>query len=133
VRKKIIPGNNKSLWDAVKIAKDIEPTPIPTTVTKEGLNCSGKDVPAAFADFFKSKIANLEENLTTHDDVYNGRKFINSEEINFMTEDKVAECLNELKIKNCKGYDRIEMRILKDGASILRSQLFLGGFIRKRR
>ena len=61
VRKKIIPGNNKSLWDAVKIAKDIEPTPIPTTVTKEGLNCSGKDVPAAFADFFKSKVANLEK------------------------------------------------------------------------
>jgi hypothetical protein len=123
VRKKIIPGNNKSLWDAVKIAKDIEPTPIPTTVTKEGLNCSGKDVPAAFADFFKSKVANLEENLTTHNDVYNGRKFINSEEINFMTEDKVAECLNELKIKNCEGYDRIPMRILKDGASILRSPL----------
>jgi hypothetical protein len=40
-----------------------------------------------------------------------------------MSEDKVAECLNELKIKNCKGYDRIPMRILKDGASILRNPL----------
>jgi hypothetical protein len=40
-----------------------------------------------------------------------------------MTEDKVAECLNELKIKNCKGYDRMQMKILKDGASILRSPL----------
>jgi hypothetical protein len=40
-----------------------------------------------------------------------------------MTEDKVAECLNELKTKNCEGYDRIPMRILKDGASILRSPL----------
>ncbi len=99
MRKKIIPGNNKSLWDAIKIAKDIEPTPLPTTVTKEGINYFGKDVPEAFADFFQSKIVNLEENLTTLDDAYNGRKFINSEEINFMTEGKVAECLNELKIK----------------------------------
>jgi hypothetical protein len=40
-----------------------------------------------------------------------------------MSEDKVAECLNELKIKNCEGYDRIPMRILKDGASILRNPL----------
>jgi len=40
-----------------------------------------------------------------------------------MTEDKVAECLNELKIKNSKGYARIPMRILKDGASILRNLL----------
>jgi hypothetical protein len=123
VRKKIIPGNNKSLWDAVKIAKDIEPTPLPTTVTKGGLNYSGKDVPAAFSSFLKSKIVDLEENLTTHDGVYNGRKLINSEEMNFMTEDKVTECLNELKIKNCEGYDRIPMRILKDGASILRNPL----------
>jgi hypothetical protein len=38
VRKKIIPGNNKSLWDAVRITKDIEPTPLPTTVTKEGIS-----------------------------------------------------------------------------------------------
>jgi hypothetical protein len=40
-----------------------------------------------------------------------------------MTADRVSECLNELKIKNCEGYDRIPMRILKDGASILRNPL----------
>jgi hypothetical protein len=36
-----------------------------------------------------------------------------------MTGERVSECLNKLKIKNCKGYGRIPMRILKDGASIL--------------
>ena len=121
VRKKIIPGNNKSLWDAVKIAKDIEPTPLPTTVSKEGINYTGGDVPVAFSNFFKSKIVNLGKNLTTTEGVYNGRTFIKSEEVNFMTADRVSECLNELKIKNCEGYDRIPMRILKDGASILRN------------
>jgi hypothetical protein len=95
VRKKIIPGNNKSLWDAVKIAKDIEPTPLPTTVNKGGSEYSGKDVLEAFSKFFKSKVSNLEENLATRHEVYNGYKFINSVEMNFMTEDKVAKCLSE--------------------------------------
>jgi hypothetical protein len=40
-----------------------------------------------------------------------------------MTAERVSECFNELKIKNCKGYDRILIRILKDGASILRNPL----------
>jgi hypothetical protein len=51
VRQKIIPVNNKSLWDAVKIAKDIEPTPLLTTITKEGINYTGRDVRVAFSDF----------------------------------------------------------------------------------
>ncbi len=46
------PGNNKSLWDVVKIAKDIEPTPLPTTVTKEGVNYSRKEALAGFSRFF---------------------------------------------------------------------------------
>ena len=80
-------------------------------------------MPSAFSSYFKSKIENLEESLSTFGGVYNGCKFINSEERNFMTEERVGECLNELKIKNCEGYDRIPMRILKDGASVLRSPL----------
>ena len=40
-----------------------------------------------------------------------------------MTGDRVSVCLNKLKIKNCKGYGRIPMRILKDGASILTNLL----------
>ena len=31
----------------------------------------------------------------------------------------MKECLNELKIKNCEGFDRIPLRILKSGAPIL--------------
>ena len=32
IRRRIVPGNNKSLWDAVKIAKDVEPTPLPEKI-----------------------------------------------------------------------------------------------------
>ena len=40
-----------------------------------------------------------------------------------MTADKVAECLKELKIKNCEGFDKLPLRILKDGASVLAGPL----------
>ena len=32
----MIPGNSKSLWDAVKIAKDLNIEPIPTNMYGEG-------------------------------------------------------------------------------------------------
>jgi hypothetical protein len=35
----------------------MEPTPLPTTVSKEGINYTGRDLPMAF----KSKIVNLEK------------------------------------------------------------------------
>ena len=55
IRRKIVPGKNKSLWDAVKIAKDIEPTHLPTKLMREG-HCYGrKGAPMAFAGYFKSE------------------------------------------------------------------------------
>jgi hypothetical protein len=76
-------------------------------------------MPMAFANHFKNKIKALEENLEIANGVYNGFKIVHSEEVNFMTEDAVTECLRELKTKNCEGFDRIPMRILKDGAPVL--------------
>ena len=119
VRRKIVPGNNKSLWDAVKIARDIETTPLPPKIKKDGIVYDRNEAPEAFAEFFKQKITNLEKNLKTQDGVYNGTNLINASETNFMTEEKVVECLKELKTKNCEGYDGIPLRIFKEGASIL--------------
>jgi hypothetical protein len=39
----------------------MEPTPLPTTVSKEGINYTGRDLLIAFSEFFKSKIVNLEK------------------------------------------------------------------------
>ena len=47
VRRGIIPGNPKSLWKAINIAKDINPSEIPRKMMKDG---------------FKSKI-NLSDKL----------------------------------------------------------------------
>ena len=39
--------------------------------------------------------------------------------MNFFTENKVMECLKEIKGKTCQGYDRIPQRLLRDGAIYL--------------
>ena len=119
IRRKIIPGNNKSLWDAVKIAKDIEPTPLPKTLLENGKLFNRLEAPSAFATYFKSKIEKLEEHLVLDPGVWNGEEMITSNEKNFMTSENVMECLNQLKTKNCEGYDRMPLRILKDGAPVL--------------
>jgi exonuclease III len=123
VRRKIIPGNNKSLWDAVKIAKDIEPTPLPAMLTRDGISYGREAASAAFSEYFKTKITILEEGLTIDEEVWNGEKIINSESVNFMTPERVEECLKNLKSKNCEGPDRLPLRILKDGAMALAKPL----------
>jgi len=123
VRSKIIPGNNKSLWDAVKIARDIEPTPLPAMLTRDGINYDRKTAPEAFSKYFKTKISTLEEGTTIDEEMWNGEKIINSESINFMTPERVEECLKNLKSKNCEGPDRLPLRILKDGATVLAKPL----------
>ena len=93
VRRKIIPGNNKSLWDAVKIARDIEPTPLPPILTRNGISYDRLAAPTAFSEYFKSKISALEESTTIDEEVWNGKKIINSENHNFMTPERVENCL----------------------------------------
>ena len=123
VRRKIIPGNNKSLWDAVKIARDIEPTPLPSILTRDGKSYDRMAAPTAFSEYFKSKISVLEESATIDEEMWNGERIINSENINFMTPERVEECLKNLKAKNCEGPDRLPLRVLKDGAMILAKPL----------
>ena len=123
IRRKIIPGNNKSLWDAVKIAKDIEPTPLPPILTRNGTSYDRRAAPMAFSEYFKSKISVIEESMTIDENIWNGEKIITSECFNFMTPDRVEECLKNLKTKNCEGPDRMPLRILRDGATALSKPL----------
>ena len=97
IRRKIIPGNNKSLWDAVKIAEDIEPTPLPPILTRNGTSYDRMAAPTAFSEYFKSKISVIEESMTIDEDMWNGEKIINSESNNFMTPERVEDCLKNLK------------------------------------
>ncbi len=81
VRRKIIPGNNKSLWDAVKIARDIKPTHLPPILTRNGISYDRLAALTTFSEYFKSKISALEESTSIDEEVWNGEKIINPDKI----------------------------------------------------
>ena len=53
----------------------------------------------------------------------NGFKKINSKDKFFMSSTDLKECIKNIKIKNCEGYDRIPQRVLVDGYTILETPL----------
>ena len=59
VRKGIIPGNNKSLWKAVNVAKDLNHDQMPLRMCLNGVEISDHELPDCFADYFEAKINDL--------------------------------------------------------------------------
>ena len=55
VRCNIRPGNSKSLWEAVKLAKDINIPKLPNNMTLNNNKIDRNDLPDSFANFFKLK------------------------------------------------------------------------------
>ena len=59
IRWTIIPNNSKSLWDAVKLAKDLNVEAletIPTKMSVDDTEIKKEDLPQAFADYFRLKV-----------------------------------------------------------------------------
>ena len=54
-----LPGNSKSLWKAVKIAKNVGYTPIPQNMTLNNVDVSGQNIAECFASFFDKKVGNI--------------------------------------------------------------------------
>ena len=119
VRRRIIPGNSKSLWDAVKIAKDINIPKLPNTMYLNNTKIENNLLPDAFAEFFKSKVETIVNEQVISDTVYNGVRKLHSNQANFMTELEIIKVVKTLKPKNSEGHDRIPIRIIKDGIQSL--------------
>ena len=51
--------------------------------------------------------------------MHNGTRKMFSEDSEFMTGNKIFECIEDLKLKKTEGYDRIPQRILIDGRESL--------------
>ena len=119
VRRGILPGNSKSLWDAVKIAKNQNTPTLPDIMSVNEINIKNKDLPLEFAKFFSNKIAQITSTTQISNAVYNGTKKVNYENSFFMTDTDILESLRSIKIKNCEGFDRIPQRVLVDGAQVL--------------
>ena len=123
VRQCIIPGNNKSLWTSVKLAKDLNTQQIPEKMTLNNVEVNVLEVPDTFASFFKEKISKIVNESRINNNVYNGQRKVDSVNNNFMNEQNVIEAVNSLKTKNCEGFDQIPQRILKDGIQFLSKPL----------
>ena len=119
VRKGILPGNSKTLWDAVKIAKNQNVPSLPDNMSLNDVTICESDLPLQFAEFFKNKIENITSNTRISNTVYNGKKKVDQPNNFFMADNDILECLRNIKIKNCEGFDRIPQRILVDGAQVL--------------
>ena len=125
VRLGIIPGNSKSLWTAVKLAKDLNIQNIPNKMTLSNVEIEKQDIPDAFASFFKNKISQIVTESRVNNNVYNGIRKVFVDDCNFMTEKNVLEAMLTIKTKNCEGFDRIPQRILIDGIQYLSKPLSL--------
>ena len=55
VRRRIIPGDLKYLWDAVKISKDMNTPKLPHTMHLNNNEIPINELPEVFAEFFESK------------------------------------------------------------------------------
>ena len=109
IRRKIKPGNSKTLWESVKIATDQELFTIPEQMLLNNDTIKKEDIPESFEKFFQDKVNNLAQTCNVDPNVYNGERILNSNNENFMTEINIMQILTTLKIKNCEGFDRIPM------------------------
>ncbi len=119
VRRSIVPGSSQSLWRAVKIAKDVNTTALPSQLYWNNAEINSVNLPDAFACFFDSKIRNVINEVEIDNTVYNGKKLVNTNNSMFMTPEAIRSCMLSLKPKNSEGLDRIPQRVLRDGIDFL--------------
>ena len=119
VRNTIVPGNPKSLWDAVKILKGNGSTNIQSEMKLNGHCIRDCEIPDKFKQFFENKITSITNNIKIDGNVYNGERKLNMNLMAPITSEKVKECMRNLKKKKCFGYDRIPLIVLVDGAEVL--------------
>ena len=76
IRKKIITGNSKSLWDAVKLSKNINTPKTPLNMSFNNQEIPPSELPDVFAKFFKSKVQSIVDEQVVSDSLYNGKRKI---------------------------------------------------------
>ena len=69
-----MPGNTKSLWNVLNLAKDINPNTIPQNMTENNIDIVPYDLSDAFAQFFDKKVKSIVETCRVENNVYNSLK-----------------------------------------------------------
>jgi hypothetical protein len=73
----ILPGNSKSLWKSVYIAKDTNTDNLPPKMFLNNVYITNNQLSDVFAEFFDSKIKSIIRNVKVENNVYNGKKWFN--------------------------------------------------------
>ena len=123
VRRGISPGDTKSLWKAVKIAKDQNVNELPNQMFHQNVKIDNKCLPETFAAFFENKVETIISQTEINDEVYNGIKKVTANNKMFMSKQEIIRCISSIKPKNSEGFDRIPQRILLDGIDHLLNPL----------
>ena len=97
-RKGIIPGNSKTLWHAVKIAKNLGTSQIPKIMTVNGVEISGHEIANSFSNFFDKKFNTIASSMKVDGNVYNGTKKMEAECEMFMSSFNIKECISKIKL-----------------------------------
>ena len=123
VQRSIIPGNSKTLWKAVKVAKNISTSDYPNEMYLGDELINKIDLPNKFADHFENKVKKIVQDTQINPNVYNGKRKLIAPSEFFMSPDEISLAINSLKIKNCEGFDKIPQRVLIDGFDVIKYPL----------
>ena len=94
------------MWKAVKIAKNLTAEDIPNNLTFGGIPIAAGRTADSFAKHFHNKVRlNVAKTKVDVSNVYHSKCRLIVQNRNFMTAKDVAECLNNLSVKKCEGYD----------------------------
>ena len=77
IRKNILPGNSKTLWVAVKTAKDINQSSLPEEMFFNQIKVDPNNLPSVFGTFFLNKVKSMTDNININPNVYNGIRKVN--------------------------------------------------------
>ena len=120
VRSRIKPGDSKTLWQAVNIAKNNLIGTLPESVSLDEKNAETDEEKAElFCKHFNDKVTNIINNNPHNRAVYNGRKLINNSNLEPFSVEELLKILNDLPNKNCSGIDRIPLRFFSDAKLVL--------------
>ena len=79
---------------------------MPKTLYNGEAEVHQNEVANVFASYFDNKIKSLLDEVTINENVYNGRKLIDTSDKFFMSEPEIFQCMRTLKNKNSEGFDR---------------------------
>ena len=117
-------GNGANLWKAVKLAKNIVTSELPSNLTVGGAPVPVGGAANSFANYFSEKIrTNSSKTKVDFEGVYNGKCKLIVQDRNFMRVTDVKECIMNLPNKKCEGFDRIPVCMLRDTCDLLLSPL----------